>query len=194
MVLSASVAAKVHPRERSDEEVEAKKALAALFLTSDLAAAFQPPSSRRAVVRGATAAAIAASLSPHASALANEFRNDPNVRSDISEDGGLRPGVGAYRNYLSEYQVIPEQVAAADKIDFNNAPIGEYRLLPGMFPKIAGIIASDGPYKKQQDVLKLDRLTSADKALVKKYMSQDKFVAMPPGRMFYERINGRTST
>ena len=46
---------------------------------------------------------------------------------------------------------------------------------PGMYPKIGGIIASNGPYKTVKAVYSLDKLSSSQKETVKKYESN--FVA-----------------
>ena len=43
-----------------------------------------------------------------------------------------------------------------------------------------------------QDIFKIRFATPNDKELFKRYLSE--FVALPPGRMFGERINARQST
>ena len=62
----------------------------------------------------------------------------------------------------------------------------------GMFPHAAGLIASNGPYKSVNDLMKLPGANENDKKLFAMYKSQ--FVALPPGRTFNERINARQST
>lgn len=42
---------------------------------------------------------------------------------------------------------------------------------PGMYPKIGGIIANNGPYKNVKAVYSLDKLSSSQKQTVKKYES-----------------------
>ena len=60
-----------------------------------------------------------------------------------------------------------------------------------MYPHAAGQIASHGPYQSVDDLQKIPTATEADKKLFKKYKNE--FVALPPGRMFKERLNGRQS-
>ena len=43
--------------------------------------------------------------------------------------------------------------------DLNNAPIGEYKYLVGMYPTAAGKIASHGPYSTVADIYKIEGLT-----------------------------------
>jgi photosystem II PsbU protein len=61
-----------------------------------------------------------------------------------------------------------------------------------MYPRVAGLIASNGPYNSVQDIYKIEGLTARDKQLFKKY--EKEFTLNPPGRMFDERINERVST
>ena len=100
--------------------------------------------------------------------------------------------VGPEKNAISDYEIIPSQMAGVGKIDVNNALVTDYKQLPGMFPHAAGLIASHGPYNSVGDLFKISEATSRDKELFKQYRSQ--LVALPPGRQFYERINGRQST
>ena len=68
----------------------------------------------------------------------------------------------------------------------------EYMVFPGMYPRAAGLIASNGPYNDVKDIYKIEGLTERDKALFRKY--DKNFTVNPPGRMFDERINQRVST
>lgn len=99
--------------------------------------------------------------------------------------------VGADRNVLPDGEVVPSQLVRNDKIDINNAAITDYKKFPGMFPHAAGQIASHGPYKSVDDLQLLNSANPSDKALFKKYKSE--LIALPPGRMFVERLNGRQS-
>jgi len=102
------------------------------------------------------------------------------------------PRVGAAVNDLPENEVVPSQMAQPDKIDLNNALVTDYKRLPGMYPHAAGQIASHGPYGSVQDLFKIPSANANDKALFLRYKAE--FVALPPGRMFNERINARQST
>ena len=100
--------------------------------------------------------------------------------------------VGPEKNAISDYEIVPMQLAQPGKIDVNNAVITEYKRLPGMYPRAAGLIASNGPYKSVKDLTSLPMANEHDKELFRKYANE--LVAMPPGRQFYERINSRQST
>ena len=62
-----------------------------------------------------------------------------------------------------------------------------------MYPKVAGIIASNGPYNSVEDVYKLPGLSKRDKDLFKKYEGYFT-VNKAQMRTFNERINERVST
>lgn len=62
----------------------------------------------------------------------------------------------------------------------------------GMYPRAAGLIASNGPYNDVKDIYKIKGLTDTDKKIFKQY--EKEFMVNPPGRMFDERINQRQST
>lgn len=93
---------------------------------------------------------------------------------------------------INDYEVVPSQMAMPGKIDVNNALVTDYKQLPGMYPHAAGQIASHGPYRSVDELFKLATATDSDKKLFKKYKSE--LCALPPGRMFNERINARQST
>lgn len=64
-------------------------------------------------------------------------------------------------------------------------------MLRGLYPSVAGKIASHGPYDSIRDLYKKADFTKAEAALFKSY--EKDFEALPPGRMFVERINQRQS-
>jgi len=64
---------------------------------------------------------------------------------------------------------------------------------PGMYPKVAGKIASNGPYQTVKDMYKIDGLDDRDIKLMKKY-EQYFTVNKASLRTFNERINSRVST
>jgi len=100
--------------------------------------------------------------------------------------------IGPERNAINDYEVVPSQVAPAGKIDINNALVTDYKQLSGMYPHAAGLIASNGPYNSVDDLFKLEKANENDKMLFRRY--RDALTALPPGRMFNERINARQST
>lgn len=91
-----------------------------------------------------------------------------------------------------EFVKEESQMPTNGKFDLNSAFVGDYKVLPGMFPHAAGKIASNGPYNAVKDIYKIDGLTDNDKKLFKQYESA--FTVNPPGRTFNERINSRVST
>lgn len=69
----------------------------------------------------------------------------------------------------------------------------EYMSLPGLFPTVAGKIASHGPYNSVKDMYNIEGLTARDKKMMQKYESE--FTVNPASlRTFNERINARVST
>ncbi|EED92635.1 predicted protein [Thalassiosira pseudonana CCMP1335] len=86
----------------------------------------------------------------------------------------------------------PSQMVKGDKVDVNGAFVVDYKQFPGMYPHAAGKIASHGPYRTVADVYNIPGITESDKVMFKRYQSE--LVALPPGRMFKERINQRQST
>jgi len=82
-------------------------------------------------------------------------------------------------------------VAEGGKLDVNSASVSDYKQLRGMYPGVAGKIASHGPYGSINDVYKLAEFTPAEAKTFKS--NQQDFIVLPPGRMFIERINQRQS-
>jgi photosystem II PsbU protein len=91
-----------------------------------------------------------------------------------------------------EVNYEPSQQARSNKVDVNGAFVVDYKAFPGFFPHAAGKIASNGPYQTVKDIYNIPGLTENDKAIFKKY--EKELTALPPGRMFKERINQRQST
>jgi len=65
--------------------------------------------------------------------------------------------------------------------------------LRGLYPTVAGKLASNGPYNSVKDMYKIEGLTARDKEMMKKY---EKYFTVNPAslRTFNERINNRVST
>eukprot|EP01083_Nonionella_stella_P014717 41286_1 len=98
----------------------------------------------------------------------------------------------AFQQQLEDHLTEPTQLPTGGRYDLNSATVGEYKQLRGMFPTVAGKIASNGPYETVADVYKIDNLTDRDVKMLKKY--EKLFTVNPPGRAFKERINARVST
>ena len=57
--------------------------------------------------------------------------------------------VGPEKNAISDYEIVPSQMAGVGKIDVNNALVTDYKQLPGMFPHAAGLSARDGGARRR---------------------------------------------
>jgi len=110
----------------------------ALCMRSDA----DPVVSRRALLSGALAVAVAAAMARARPA---------NARIDYE-------GVG----YLG----------GSDKVDVNNANVRAYRRFPGLYPTAAKKIVQGGPYNSPEDILKNPELTERDKEVIKQYMDR----------------------
>eukprot|EP01083_Nonionella_stella_P015960 44640_1 len=53
---------------------------------------------------------------------------------------------------VEDNEIVKEQRTVVNKLDINNAPVADYMEFPGMYPKIGGKIANNGPYKSVKDV------------------------------------------
>ena len=73
-------------------------------------------------------------------------------------------------------------------VDINNANVRVYLKMPGLYPAVAGKIASHGPYKTVSDVYNIAGLTGPEKELIKKY--ENRFAVTPPSADYViDRIN-----
>lgn len=73
-------------------------------------------------------------------------------------------------------------------VDVNNANVRVYLKMPGLYPSVAGKIASNGPYKSVGDLYQIPGLSGVEKDLIKKY--EPRFVAQPPSADYViDRIN-----
>lgn len=77
----------------------------------------------------------------------------------------------------TEYANVPF-LGGSDIIDINNANVRAYAKYPGMYPTVAGIIATNGPFESVSDLFKIPGLTDLQIATLKKY--EDKLVALTP--------------
>jgi len=79
-------------------------------------------------------------------------------------------------------------LGGADIVDVNNANVRVYLKMPGLYPNVAGKIASNGPYKSVGDLYSIPGLTSQEKDLIKKYESR--FTTLSPSADYViDRIN-----
>jgi photosystem II PsbU protein len=79
-------------------------------------------------------------------------------------------------------------LGGSETVDINNANVRVYLKMPGLYPTVAGKIASNGPYKSVSELYSIPGLSSAEKDLIKKYESR--FVALEPAADYViDRIN-----
>ena len=69
-------------------------------------------------------------------------------------------------------EIVKEQRTITDKLDINNCAVADYMQFPGMYPKIGGKIANNGPYSNVKDVYKLQILSKSEIQTIKKYESE----------------------
>ncbi|GMH78688.1 hypothetical protein TrST_g5102 [Triparma strigata] len=93
---------------------------------------------------------------------------------------------------IPDTEVVDGQQATGNRIDLNSAYVTDYKVFRGMYPTVAGKIASNGPYASTKDVYKMAKLSSEEVKVFKQY--EKEFTALPAGRQFLERVNARQST
>ena len=100
---------------------------------------------------------------------ASVFLGGNNARAEVDYDGIKYLGGG-------------------DKIDLNNANVRAYLKVPGMYPTLAGKVASQGPYKSVADVYSIPGLSGKEKDVLK--ANENRFVALDvKPEYFIDRIN-----
>merc|ERR1711865_1321735 len=88
---------------------------------------------------------------------------------------------------VRDYEGI-EFLGGGSQVDINNANIRVYLKMPGLYPGVAGKIASNGPYKTVGDLYNIKGLTATDKELIKKY--EARFTCQSPSADYViDRIN-----
>jgi photosystem II PsbU protein len=80
-------------------------------------------------------------------------------------------------NAVRDYENIA-YLGGSEIVDINNANVRVYLKMPGMYPTVAGKVASNGPYGSVSDIFNIPGLTQQEKDILKKYESR--FVAKKP--------------
>ncbi|KAL7541716.1 hypothetical protein ACHAXR_012974 [Thalassiosira sp. AJA248-18] len=78
----------------------------------------------------------------------------------------------ALNTFPADNEIVKEQRTITDKLDVNNAAVADYMQFPGMYPKIGGKIANNGPYDSVKDVYKLKILGKDEIKQIKSYESE----------------------
>ena len=88
---------------------------------------------------------------------------------------------------MVDYEGV-QYLGGTDKVDINNANIQAYRQFPGMFPTIAGLIGTHGPYKQVSDIYNIPGMEDKLKNIAKKY--EGNLVCLPASPAYFiDRIN-----
>ena len=79
-------------------------------------------------------------------------------------------------------------LGGANEVDINNANVRVYLKMPGLYPSIAGKLATNGPYNSVADIYSIPGLSGKEKEVLKKYESR--FVVGTPAPAYViDRIN-----
>mmetsp|Transcript_29585 Transcript_29585/g.49095 ORF Transcript_29585/g.49095 Transcript_29585/m.49095 type:complete len:150 (+) Transcript_29585:64-513(+) len=118
-----------------------------------------------------------------ATELAAERREFLSQAAAVAGLAAFAPAANAIRDYESV-----GYLGGSNVVDINNANVRVYLKMPGLYPTVAGKIASNGPYKSVGDLYSIPGLTGAEKDLIKKYESR--FTTTPPAADYViDRIN-----
>jgi photosystem II PsbU protein len=90
-------------------------------------------------------------------------------------------------NAIRDYEGLPF-LGGSEIVDVNNANVRVYLKMPGLYPTIAGKIASNGPYNSVGDIYNIPGLTGQEKEIIKKYESRFTTKA-PQADYVIDRIN-----
>eukprot|EP00546_Thalassionema_frauenfeldii_P005125 CAMPEP_0178912492 /NCGR_PEP_ID=MMETSP0786-20121207/10295_1 /TAXON_ID=186022 /ORGANISM="Thalassionema frauenfeldii, Strain CCMP 1798" /LENGTH=148 /DNA_ID=CAMNT_0020585085 /DNA_START=163 /DNA_END=609 /DNA_ORIENTATION=- len=111
-------------------------------------------------------------------------------RREFLSSIGAAAGMAAFApaaNAIRDYDNV-KYLGGGQVVDINNANVRVYLKMPGLYPSVAGKIASNGPYKSVGDVYNIPGLSGAEKDMIKKYESR--FTAQPPSADYViDRIN-----
>lgn len=64
---------------------------------------------------------------------------------------------------IRDDEIVEAQQARGEKVDLNNAGIVEYKEFPGMFPRVAGLVCSHGPYRRVKDFYSIPNVSVTNK-------------------------------
>ena len=80
-------------------------------------------------------------------------------------------------NAIRDYENVG-YLGGSEIVHVNNAKVRVYLKMPGLYPTLAGKIASNGPYNAVGDLYNIPGLSGKEKELLKKYESR--FTAQKP--------------
>lgn len=108
-----------------------------------------------------------------ATELAADRRNFLSQAAVVAGLAAFAPAANAVRDYEGL-----GYLGGGNVVDVNNANVRVYLKMPGLYPTVAGKIASNGPYKNVGEIYNIPGLSGAEKDLIKKYESR--FTTLPP--------------
>jgi photosystem II PsbU protein len=118
-----------------------------------------------------------------ASQLAADRRDFLSQAAVVAGLATFAPAANAVRDYDNV-----AYLGGSNIVDINNANVRVYLKMPGLYPTVAGKIASNGPYKSVSEVYSIPGLTGQEKELIKKYESR--FTTTTPSADYViDRIN-----
>ncbi|CAB9521736.1 12 kDa extrinsic protein, chloroplastic [Seminavis robusta] len=132
------------------------------------------------------ASAVAAFVAPQAAQTSTALNAERREFISAAAVAGLAAFAPA-ANAVRDYEGIG-YLGGGKVVDVNNANVRAYLKMPGLYPSVAGKIASNGPYKSVGDLYSIPGLSGAEKDLIKKYESR--FTALAPSADYViDRIN-----
>jgi photosystem II PsbU protein len=133
--------------------------------------------------------AVAAFVAPPNSARTSTALNAER-REFLSAAAAAAAGLATFApvaNAVRDYEGVG-YLGGGKIVDVNNANVRAYLKMPGLYPNVAGKIASNGPYKSVGDLYNIPGLSGAEKDLIKKYESR--FTALTPSADYViDRVN-----
>jgi len=138
-------------------------------------------------------ALFAAAAAFQAAGMRGSSRVTLSMKNDVQKvlaagilGAGMLLGGGNARAEV-DYEGI-KFLGGGDKIDLNNANVRAYLKVPGMYPNLAGKVASQGPYKTVADVYSIPGLSGKEKDVLKS--NENRFVTLEvKPEYFIDRIN-----
>ena len=130
----------------------------------------------------------AAFVAPQTAAPRTELMAES--RREFLSAFGVAAGMAAFApaaNAIRDYENVG-LLGGSSVVDVNNANVRVYLKMQGMYPTVAGKIASNGPYATVSEIYNIPGLTGKEKELIKKYESR--FTAQKPSADYViDRIN-----
>lgn len=116
-------------------------------------------------------------MQPSAPRATTELAADRRAFFSAAASAAALAVVPLTANAIRDYENVG-YLGGSEIVDINNANVRVYLKMPGMYPTVAGKVASNGPYASVADVYNIPGLTGPEKDMLKKY--EKRFVAKKP--------------